>query len=87
MKLDDMKEGLLVRNGRTLLKVHQVFPPSQGGTGYVKAQVLLEGRPSVPPSRTTVRTYVASDIEMFFDPATKGQIKAYEAAYSSPNTQ
>jgi hypothetical protein len=87
MKLDDMKEGLLVRDGRTLLRVRRVSPPSQGGTGYVTALVLLEGRPSVPPGRTKVRTYVASDIEMFFDPATKGQIKAYEAAYSSPNTQ
>ena len=64
MEMYELCPGLLVRDGRTLLKVSSVYPT------YVTAQVMLEGGKA--PSRTKVRRYTASYIELYFDEATDG---------------
>ncbi len=67
MEMYELCPGLLVRDGRTLLKVSSVYPT------YVTAQVMLEGGKA--PSRTKVRRYTASYIELYFDEATDGLIR------------
>lgn len=75
MDITDLREGMLVRDGRKLLKVSTVYPT------YVTVQVLLEGRPSVAPRRTSVRHYAASDVELFFDKPTEGLLRKMDEVY------
>lgn len=77
MNITDLRENMLVRDGVKLLKVSTVYPT------YVTVQVLLEGRPSVAPPRTTVRKYAAADVELLFDPPTEGQMRKMDEVYSA----
>jgi hypothetical protein len=76
MEIDDLRPGMLVRDGLTLLQISSVYPT------YVTAQVLLAGRPSKAPSRTQVRHYVPFDIEGFAAP-TKGLLAVMDETYSA----
>jgi hypothetical protein len=75
MDIKDLRPLQYVRDGLTLLRISSVYP------NRVTAQVLLLGRPSMAPSRTSVRTFTAEHVEMFFSPATAGQMKALDEIY------
>lgn len=74
MEITELKSGMLVRDGLTLLKISEVYPT------YVTAQVLLEGRPSKAPSRTRVRHYAEFDVEGFSEP-TRGLLATMDEVY------
>lgn len=76
MKIDELKSGMLVRDGVKLLKVSEVYD------NYATFQLLLEGRPSKAPRRTTVRHYGATDIDLLIDEPTTGQMRRYDEVYS-----
>lgn len=81
MKIADLKSLMLVRDGRQLLKVSEVYE------NYATAQVLLEWSQDKgyhAPSRTRVRKYAANDIEVFFDEPYPSQIQKMDEVYSTP---
>jgi hypothetical protein len=89
MEISDLKPGMLVRNGSTLLRISNIYPPTPAeatictarSAGYVTAQVLLEGRPAKPPGRTMVRSYTPEEVFIYFAPASKGQVKKLDEVY------
>lgn len=78
MEITELKSGMLVRDGVKLLKVSEVYDT------YATMQLLLEGRPSKAPRRTTVRHYGAVDIDLLIDEPTSGQMRRYDEVYSIP---
>lgn len=77
MKISDLSENLLVQNGRQVLKVSTIYPPTQnGGTGYVTAQVVYPA-----PPRTVVASFLPVDVEAWTAPS-KNMLARYEAAYT-----
>lgn len=76
MKMTDLSENLLVQNGRQVLKVSTIYPPTQnGGSGYVTAQVVYP----VPP-RTTVNPYLPDEVEKWREPSDH-MLARYKAAW------
>lgn len=80
MKFEDMRSGLLVQDGRTVLKISTVEHES------LTAQVMLEdeGRIMRPPRRTKVRTYAKETVEVRFSPASKQNIARMGEVYRNP---
>lgn len=72
MKIADLHQNMLLQYGRLLIKVSTVYE-----TRFT-ATVCLENGKS--PDRTTVRSYPAADLVLFYEP-TDRMIAKYDATY------
>lgn len=79
MHAKDLREHMLVRDGRTLLQVSSVYEK------YATLTVVLEWSKKEgyhAPSRTRVRSYTNEDIAVYLDEPFDSQIKKMDEVYS-----
>lgn len=75
MKSTELRQNMLLQDGRLLIKVSTVYPDR------FTATICMENGKA--PDRTTVRSYLAEDAVLFGEPTTR-MIHKYEAAYGWP---
>lgn len=74
MTLADLSEGLLVQDGRSVLKISNVYE------NYCTAQLMLTAK-GVPPTRTAVRYYEEKDVVARLKGCSDHMFEKYEEAY------
>jgi hypothetical protein len=74
MQITELRQNMLLQYGRLLIKVSTVYEHEHRFT----ATVCLENGKT--PDRTTVRSYAAMDLILFYEP-TGRMIAKYDAAY------
>jgi hypothetical protein len=76
MELNELQEHLLVQTpANEVLKVSNIYPPTESGTGYVTATLVYP-----IPGRTTVRSYLPDQVARWREP-TDAIIAKYEIAW------
>ena len=84
MNLTDLKEGQLVRSAGDLLQISTVYPPTERGSGYVTARLLVS-RDGLAPSRDIVRSVLPDTIAHFQEPTTT-QLRLMNVLYTPGGT-